>query len=118
MNYDGLLPRCLEKEDVERVLRELHDALAGGNFARETIVHKILREGYYWPTFFRDAHAHVRKQKFCQLSVVREKKASIPLQLVIISRPLEQWGIDVIGEINPNSSNKHKYILTMTNYFM
>jgi hypothetical protein len=40
------------------------------------------------------------------------------LQPVTISRPFEQWGIDVIGEINPNSSKKHKYILDYaTNYF-
>jgi hypothetical protein len=36
---------------------------------------------------------------------------------VTISRPFEQWGIDIIGEINPNSSKQHKYILTTTDYF-
>jgi hypothetical protein len=51
------------------------------------------------------------------LSVGKEKKASIPLQPVTISRPFEQWGIDVIGEINPNSSKQHKYILTAIDYF-
>ena len=36
---------------------------------------------------------------------------------MIISRPFEQWGIDIIEEINPNSSLQHKYLLTTTNYF-
>jgi hypothetical protein len=36
LNYDGVLLRCLKKEDVERVLKELHDGPAGGNFAGET----------------------------------------------------------------------------------
>jgi hypothetical protein len=47
----------------------------------------------------------------------REKKASIPLQLITISIPFEQWGIDIIGEINPHSSKQHRYILTTTDYF-
>jgi hypothetical protein len=38
---------------------------------------------------FDDAHAYVRKCKTCQLSMGREKKASIPLQPVTISRPFE-----------------------------
>ena len=28
-----------------------------------------------------------------------------------------QWGIDIIGYINPNSSLQHRYILTTTDYF-
>jgi hypothetical protein len=44
MNYDGVLLRFLEQDDVEKVLKELHDGLVGGNFAVETIAHKILRE--------------------------------------------------------------------------
>ena len=35
----------------------------------------------------------------------------------MITEPFEQWGIDIIGEIKPNSSLQHKYILTATNYF-
>ena len=39
------------------------------------------------------------------------------MQTVTISRPFEQWGLDVIGEINPNSSKQHKYILNTTDCF-
>ena len=35
----------------------------------------------------------------------------------MITEPFEQWGIDVIGEIKPNYSLLHKYILTSTDYF-
>ena len=34
-----------------------------------------------------------------------------------ISRPFEQWGLDIIGEITPSSSKLHKYILYATDYF-
>ena len=86
-------------------------------FSGDTISHKVIKVGYYWPTLFKDAHAHVRKCDAFQRSVGRQAKEVGPLKLVIISEPFEQWGIDIIGEINPNSSSQHKYILTATDYF-
>ena len=47
----------------------------------------------------------------------RERRLAFPLQPVTIENPFEQWGLDVIGEINLNSSKLHKYILTATDYF-
>ena len=35
----------------------------------------------------------------------------------MIYHSFEQWGLDVIGKITSNSSQQHKYILTVTNYF-
>ena len=55
--------------------------------------------------------------KFVNLVMEKEKRATIPLKPVTISRPFEKWAIDVIGEINPNSSKPHKYILTAIDYF-
>jgi hypothetical protein len=117
INYDGLLLICLEHDDEKKVLRELHDGPAGGHYAGETMAHKILRVGYYRPTLFIYSHSYSSKCKSCQLSVGREKRAVIPLHLVTISRPFEQWGIDVIGQITPNSLKQHEYILTATDYF-
>ena len=103
--------------DATKVVVELHDGPAGGHFLGDTIAHKILRAGYYWPNLFKYAHAHVRKHDTCQRRSGRQAKASGPLKPVIISEPFEQWGIDVIREIDPNSSLQHKYILTATDYF-
>jgi hypothetical protein len=73
-NYDGVYLRCLEKEDVDKVLSELHDGPVGGNFGGDTTINKILRVGYYWPTLFKDSHAYARKCPECQKAVGREKK--------------------------------------------
>ena len=105
---NGFFLRCLECEDATKVVIELHDGPAGGNFSGDTTAHKILKAGYYWPTLFKDAHAHVRKCDTCQRSDGRQAKAARPLKPVIISKPFEKWGIDIIGEINPNYSLQHK----------
>eukprot|EP00253_Pinus_taeda_P006285 PITA_06285 len=116
-NYDSVLLRCLEKQEAQRVLQELHDRLAGGHFEADTTAHKVIHAWYYWPTLFRDAHEYVRKCQNCQTSSGRQKKSAFPLQPVNIEQPFEQWGLDIIGEITPNSSKQHKYILTATDYF-
>ena len=46
-NYDGVLLRCLEKEDAKKVMSELHDGPAGGHYSGDTIAHKVLRASYY-----------------------------------------------------------------------
>jgi hypothetical protein len=117
INYDAVLLRCLEHEDAEKVLREIHDGLPGGNFAGDTTSHKILRVSYYWPNLFRDTHTYAINYKSCQMSAGREKRAFVPLQSVTISRPFEKWGLDVIGDITLSSSKQHKYILIAIDYF-
>eukprot|EP00253_Pinus_taeda_P012640 PITA_12640 len=67
-NYDSVLLRCLEKQEAQRVLQELHDGPVGGHFGVDTIAHKVIHAGYYWPTLFRDAHEYVRKCRNCQTS--------------------------------------------------
>ena len=115
-NCDNVLLRCLEKDDAEHILRELHDGPASGHFSRETTAHKVLREGYYWPTLFKDAHAHAHKFQICQVNAGRERRPAFPFQPITIENSFEQWGLDVVSEINSNSSKLHKYILTATDY--
>jgi hypothetical protein len=45
--YNRVLLRCLEKQDVDHVLKELYDGSARRNFVDEKIAHKTLRVGYY-----------------------------------------------------------------------
>ena len=102
---------------MDHILTELHDGPTGGHFNGETTVHKFLREGYYRPTLFRDANAHARDFQICQVNEGRERRHAFPLHPITVQNPFEKWGLDVVGEINPNSSKIHKYILTTSDYF-
>ena len=84
-NYDGVLLRCLEKEDTRKVMIDLHDGPTGGHFFGDTTAHKILRAGYYWPTLFKYAHAHVKKCDIFQRCGGRQIKAVGPLKPVMIT---------------------------------
>jgi hypothetical protein len=39
------------------------------------------------------------------------------LQPIVVESPFEQWGLEIVSEINPQSSKKQRYILTPTDYF-
>jgi hypothetical protein len=96
--------QCLEKEELEKVLSKLHAGEASGHFGRDTTAQKVIRDGYYWPTLFKDAHALCRKCIIYQKVVGWVKKATFPLQPVIVDSPFQQWVLDIIGPINPSSS--------------
>jgi hypothetical protein len=46
-DLDGVLLRCVNQEEAEKLLKELHFGFCGGHFAARTTVHKILSAGYY-----------------------------------------------------------------------
>ena len=60
---------------------------------------------------------HMNKCQICQVNANRERRLAFPLQPVTVENPFEQWGLDVVGEINLNSLKLHKYILTAIDYF-
>ena len=70
-NYDQVLLRYFKKDDAEHILTELQDGPVGGHFSGETTAHKVMRVGYYWPTLFRDAHAHAQKCQIYQVNACR-----------------------------------------------
>jgi hypothetical protein len=50
-NFDGVLLRCLEREESEKVLAELHSGDVGGHFGGDTTTHKVLRLGTIGPHY-------------------------------------------------------------------
>ena len=42
--------RCLGNEEVDYVMREVHEGICGNHSGSRSLVHKLVRAGYYWPT--------------------------------------------------------------------
>ena len=43
-------PRCLGNEEADYVMREVHEGICGNHSGSRSLVHKLVRAGYYWPT--------------------------------------------------------------------
>ncbi|MCO5602837.1 hypothetical protein L7F22_056976 [Adiantum nelumboides] len=53
---DLVMQRVPWKEEIYKVLEENHEGSCGGHFASKITLHKILQEGYVWPSIQRDVH--------------------------------------------------------------
>ena len=47
--------RCLGNEKADYVMREVHDGICENHSGSRSLVHKLVRAGYYWPTIQADA---------------------------------------------------------------
>lgn len=62
---DGFLLRCIQTDQISRLLKEFHDGPAGGHFSARITVMKIMRVGYYWLTLLKYSHRWVGKYEKC-----------------------------------------------------
>lgn len=58
-----------------------------------------------------------KKCSTCQKFSRPLKRVDMPLKHILVDAQFMQWGLDVIGQINPKYSQCHSYILIATDYF-
>ena len=50
--------RSLSCDEADYVMREVHKGIYGNHSGARSLVHKLIRAGYYWPTMLKDAQAY------------------------------------------------------------
>ncbi|CAL2247008.1 unnamed protein product [Prunus armeniaca] len=58
--------RCLTPEEGTYVLREIHEGICGNHSGARSLAHKIIRQGYFWPSLHTDAQTFTQKYDKCQ----------------------------------------------------
>ena len=58
--------RYLALDEANYVLREIHDEASGNHSGARSLIHKVIRAGYYWPTVQANAKAYVKVCDQCQ----------------------------------------------------
>ena len=58
--------RCLLPDEANYVLREVHEEACGNHSGARSLIHKVVRAGYYWPTIQADAKAYVKACDQCR----------------------------------------------------
>ena len=57
--------RCLSHDVADYVMREVHKGICGNHSGAQSLVHKLIQAGYYWPTMLKDAQAYVNACDKC-----------------------------------------------------
>ncbi|XP_015381713.1 uncharacterized protein LOC107174938 [Citrus sinensis] len=60
--------RCLDEDDADYVLREIHEGVCKNHSGARSLAHKVLRQGYFWPTMHQDAQ---EKTRSCGIDLIK-----------------------------------------------
>ena len=58
--------RCIEEDEARYVLKEVHEGICGDHMGQKSLMRKIMRAGYFWPTMQQDAAEFVKRCDSCQ----------------------------------------------------
>ncbi|MCO5614358.1 hypothetical protein L7F22_068637 [Adiantum nelumboides] len=114
LGVDLVLRRVPWKEELYKVLEENHEGACGGHFALKITLHKILQEGYVWPSLHKDVYHWCRSCKRFQSFGKRVLKPELR-KTILAYDVFEKWGIDAVGPL-PITSRGKSYILTAVDY--
>ncbi|XP_076948893.1 uncharacterized protein LOC143621320 [Bidens hawaiensis] len=81
-SFLGPLLRCVDAEDANYLIREIHEGICGLHAGPKMTVAKIMNVGYYWPDMHLDAMQEIRKCDYCQRhapNTLHPKKDLIPV---------------------------------------
>ncbi|XP_012844975.1 PREDICTED: uncharacterized protein LOC105965010 [Erythranthe guttata] len=114
--YSHVDARCLGSSEDEYVLKEVHEGWCSNHEGARTIVQKLLRAGYYWPTIKMEATQYVRRCPNCQAHAIVARQPGEPMKIISSPCPFAQWGIDLVGPFTMAIRRK-KYLIVAVDYF-
>jgi hypothetical protein len=95
----GVLMKCILSATGKQLLDEVHAGQCGIHAASRTLVGKVFRYGFYWPTAKSDAAELVQR---CEAYQYLSKQQHLPaqqLQTIPVTGPFACWGLDMIGPL-------------------
>ena len=115
-SYLGSMLRCVGPLQANYIIREVHEGACGMHSGPRSVVAKLMRQGYYWPTMHQDSREVIRKCDSCQIHAPIPKLPKTVLTSVMAPWPFFQWAMDVLGPLT-EAPGKVKYVIVAIDYF-
>jgi hypothetical protein len=93
----GVLMKCISSITGRQLLDEIHAGQCGIHAASRTLVGKVFRSSFYWPTTKIDATELVQRCETCQFLSKQQHLPAQQLQTIPVTWPFACWGLDMIG---------------------
>jgi len=104
--YPGFPGPRLNQTEAYLVVSNTHSGAYGSH-----------RAGMYWPSMLRECIDFAKGRQECQVHARIQHVPASEFHSIVKPCPFRGWTLDIIGEIKPNSSKGHRYILVGINYF-
>uniref|UniRef100_A0A2N9GAF3 Reverse transcriptase n=1 Tax=Fagus sylvatica TaxID=28930 RepID=A0A2N9GAF3_FAGSY len=108
--------RCLDKAEADYVMREVHEGICGNHSGARSLVHKLIRAGYYWSTMHKDVLSYTRACDRCQRFGNLIHSPPETLTPMTAPWPFAQWGLDIMGPL-PVGRRQLKFLVIGIDYF-
>nr|KYP53533.1 Uncharacterized protein K02A2.6 [Cajanus cajan] len=104
------LLRFLTTSQAQRVMDEVHGGMCGSHIGGQSLVYKVTKAGYFWPTLRNDCVNWVRKH------AIQHHSPAERLHSLISPWPFHKWGIDILGPF-PMAVCRLKFLIVAVDYF-
>ncbi|KAK9066680.1 hypothetical protein SSX86_014003 [Deinandra increscens subsp. villosa] len=114
--YLGPLLRCVDPEEANYLIREIHMGICGIHAGPKAVVAKLKGAGYYWPGMHAMAVEELKRCMSCQKYapvISRPKNNLIP---VTSAWPFQKWAVDIVGPF-PEATGRVKFLIVAVDYF-
>ncbi|KAK9070269.1 hypothetical protein SSX86_010669 [Deinandra increscens subsp. villosa] len=114
--YLGPLLRCVDPEEANYLIREIHMGICGIHAGPKAVVAKLKGAGYYWPGMHAMAVEELKRCMSCQKYapvISRPKNDLIP---VTSAWPFQKWAVDIVGPF-PEAAGRVKFLIVAVDYF-
>ncbi|XP_030936673.1 uncharacterized protein LOC115961917 [Quercus lobata] len=91
--------KYVDEKEAEYILEEVHRGVCGDHAGSKSLVNKVVRTGYFWPTMQADAAEIVRRCDKCQRYGNVQRLPAEKMTTISSPWPFAQWGIDIVGPL-------------------
>nr|GEV47773.1 DNA-directed DNA polymerase [Tanacetum cinerariifolium] len=92
-----VIRRCVHGQEAIDILKSCHNRPTGGHHGPNYTAKKVFDSGFYWPTFYHDAHDLVKSCDACQRHGKVSQGDEIPQNSIQVCEIFDVWGIDFMG---------------------
>jgi hypothetical protein len=111
---DGIMRRCVPREERLEILRKCHAVEYGGHYSHFRTQAKVWSRGFYWPEMHEDTKRYVASCPECQRTENISQRNSMPLRYNLQIDLFDVRGIDFMGPFK--TSHGYEHILVMVDY--
>ena len=101
----------------EKVLRLADETLMTEHLGIKKALDRVVYDFYFWPGVCADVARVCRSCDIFQKTIQKGPVTKVPLgKLPLLDTPFKRISVHLVGQIEPHSDQKSRYILTMIDY--
>ncbi|GKD49347.1 reverse transcriptase domain-containing protein [Tanacetum coccineum] len=91
--------RCVAPPQTDKIIKEIHEGSCGFNAEPRSLVVRITKQGFYWPSMHREVAKAIQDCKKCKEESAIRKAGTSGAIAAGSTWPFSHWGIHIIGPL-------------------